>query len=594
MRLIEKVEIRYLRSLYSADVSDAGDLNILFGRNDSGKSNFLRALNLFFNGETDLEREPDFGIDLSDTRRTQAKKGASRQFFSIRLHFRVPANYRRSLGNKMWVKKQWNRDGGVTDTYPRHLTKGSRIQLTKFLGSIDFTYIPAIKDNEIFSGLVQRMYDAAAESQNLKSSTVSFINSIRSATRDLSESLEQTLGTTTRLAAPNDMGELFRSLDFTSGDDDHSLLLQKGDGIKVRHIPELLRYINEKESLVRNFIWGFEEPENSLDLGAAVSEALRFAGFAQRSDTQIFITSHSPAFYLAGADDTKIAVRRFFVNKQQEIDGKIAPLNAIRGIDTVDLAEQAMGEASLHELPYVIRKLTDLQRENRDVIEKISLLESQFEEISRPCIFVEGESEAKCLAPILKLQQPNAVVRKLKGTPSTTSELIKRVFEDGGQLAAVKTVFLFDYDNAGRSAFSNISGNSEHHAPYQLNDCIVVACLPTTPNYDKFLGTYGIPRDKCFFPLEFCFDAEVAAEVLYSIMSEDQREQACLRIRDEYHKHLPQEKSHILRLLDPGTPDWFWSRGVPNALKSEFFKSCDAAAAPSSLSDIVVSLTNYL
>lgn len=326
MRLIDSVEVNYFRSLYKANFDKAGDLNLLFGRNDSGKSNFLRALNLFFNYETDLDRDPDFKIDLSDTRRVEAQRGSIRQFFSVRVNFNVPSNYRKSLGQSIWVKRQWNRDGEVTDTYPRGITKGQKIQLTKFLGTIDFTYVPAIKDAEIFSRLVRRMYDAAAESRALESATVQFIDSIRSATGALSQSLGNTLGTITKLAAPNDMGDLFKSLDFSHGDDDHSLLLQKGDGIKARHIPELLRYINQNESINKSFVWGFEEPENSLDLGAAVAEASRFVDFARRNDTQIFITSHSPAFYLAGGDGQ--FVRLVFVSKQGAIDGTVTPVQA--------------------------------------------------------------------------------------------------------------------------------------------------------------------------------------------------------------------------------------------------------------------------
>lgn len=47
MRLIDKVEIAYFRSMYKDGLSDCAETNIVFGRNDSGKSNILRALNLF-------------------------------------------------------------------------------------------------------------------------------------------------------------------------------------------------------------------------------------------------------------------------------------------------------------------------------------------------------------------------------------------------------------------------------------------------------------------------------------------------------------------------------------------------------------------
>lgn len=47
VKLIKEVEVAYFRSIYKEQVSNCSNTNILFGRNDSGKSNFLRAINLF-------------------------------------------------------------------------------------------------------------------------------------------------------------------------------------------------------------------------------------------------------------------------------------------------------------------------------------------------------------------------------------------------------------------------------------------------------------------------------------------------------------------------------------------------------------------
>jgi len=48
MRIIDKVEINYFRSIYSGSMNQLKDMNVLVGGNDQGKSNVLRALNLFF------------------------------------------------------------------------------------------------------------------------------------------------------------------------------------------------------------------------------------------------------------------------------------------------------------------------------------------------------------------------------------------------------------------------------------------------------------------------------------------------------------------------------------------------------------------
>lgn len=54
MQYIEKVEISKFRSLGDNNVITCGKINIFSGSNDSGKSNVIKALNLFFNDRTDI------------------------------------------------------------------------------------------------------------------------------------------------------------------------------------------------------------------------------------------------------------------------------------------------------------------------------------------------------------------------------------------------------------------------------------------------------------------------------------------------------------------------------------------------------------
>lgn len=62
MPKIRHIEIKNFRSIRSLSL-DANDLTTLVGDNDSGKSNVLRALNLFFNGQTDPGQSLDFLVD---------------------------------------------------------------------------------------------------------------------------------------------------------------------------------------------------------------------------------------------------------------------------------------------------------------------------------------------------------------------------------------------------------------------------------------------------------------------------------------------------------------------------------------------------
>ena len=53
--VIKKIEISNFRSIHH-QIIDCKELNIFSGLNDSGKSNILKALNLFFNNETDFQK----------------------------------------------------------------------------------------------------------------------------------------------------------------------------------------------------------------------------------------------------------------------------------------------------------------------------------------------------------------------------------------------------------------------------------------------------------------------------------------------------------------------------------------------------------
>lgn len=405
-RLIRKIEIKYLRSLYRANISNPGDLNLLFGRNDSGKSNFLRALNLFFNGRTGAEDYFDFFVEFSDIRREEAREVKGKQFISIRIDFNVPQNFRNSLGEAFSLKRQWNINGDMTETPPRSFGTGARIQLTKFINQIDYTHVPAIKDVSVFGDLIERMYDATAAKMALKSSLGDFVNTIQNETRPLSDRLRHALQIDTKIAAPNEMGRLFRTLDFEIGSEGHSLIVQKGDGVKARHIPELLRYINENEHGKNFFIWGFEEPENSLDLASAKAEAANFAEIASRNDTQIFISSHSPAFYLAEpAKGNSCSVRRFFVLKQEKVDDEVLPSEAIVEITSLEQAEEIMSEAGLSQLPFVVRTIEQYQSEVAERDREITRVKQSMY-MGIPTIFLEGVSDKLIFERVLQLFFP--------------------------------------------------------------------------------------------------------------------------------------------------------------------------------------------
>lgn len=576
MQLIKKIEIHYLRSIYSTILDATGDLNLFFGRNDSGKSNILRALNLFFNDETDPGFEFDFNLDMSDLRKKKAAEAKGRQFVWIKVTFNVPANLQKSLGSEISVKKQWNRYGGdVSFSSSPSFTGGKASILTRFLNQIDFTYIPAIKDLEVYADLIERMYSSASENKTMLAATQKFIDAIGSQTETLTGQLGQMFSSKASLAAPTDMAVLFRNLDFAHGDDGHSLFKQKGDGIKARHLPELLRFINENEAGKKFFLWGFEEPENSLDLSAASVEAKRFADFASRSDTQIFVSSHSPAFYLAPTCGQGVT-RRYFVEKQVlDENGDVKPERATSKIDKSEDAERAMRAAGLMQLPYIIHALKDQQQALEENKAEIYALSRQISELSKPTLFVEGRHDLEAYPQLLSLfgVENRIDVKQLAGTPKNTKDVIYAITSAGGFSPTSKTLFLFDNDKAGRGALCALAGKNADTTgePVKISDGnLSAAVLPfKTEKFLQFMEDCGLAAGEVKFPFELLFVNDALLKFVDGKTANNIEWRQS--IHDDYYLK-PQKLTNKMRAFVPTSAGWLYARMVPESHKSNYIK----------------------
>ena len=156
MKLIKEIHIKYFRSLYDVTI-DTENMNvtILTGKNDTGKSNVLKALNLFFYNTTEGNEPFNFERDFSFLRKREIQHTSHRkQQVEISLAFNKPNSYR-SLPKTFVVKKIWslnnlNPDYSFSKDLPTNL-------IYRFLNSIEYTYIPAIKDRETFTMIMSKL-----------------------------------------------------------------------------------------------------------------------------------------------------------------------------------------------------------------------------------------------------------------------------------------------------------------------------------------------------------------------------------------------------------------------------------------------------
>ncbi|MBQ3101665.1 AAA family ATPase [bacterium] len=351
MQLIEKIEIKSFRSFGNqkknkTQIFDLKDLNIFSGGNDSGKSNILRALNLFFNQKTNLNNFIDFDKDFFKPKKGYENNFIAEEMITIKIFFwnKKNAGFNKNskksakLPERFWVSRKWtknstytnfNQDHGVYKELERekgenwkdfsdsqgkilpNIRANIAKQLTDFLNSIQYHYVPAIKDKEYFAhlyGELQKTLLKEHQSEVTKTKN-NFENALQKSTEELMLEFNNVVNSKTydisaAFELP-DLINLFQTLNVQTGN--NISLTYRGDGIQAKLIPEILYFISVKEKQFKQtniikgekvkkyFIWGFEEPENSYEYKNVRLLADRFLEVFSRN-AQIFITTHSKEF----------------------------------------------------------------------------------------------------------------------------------------------------------------------------------------------------------------------------------------------------------------------------------------------------------
>lgn len=410
---ITKIEIKNFRSIRNLALKPSS-LSILVGKNDCGKSNVLRALNLFFKNKTDDSVNLDFNIDHNAFNRPEKRA----KEISIRLEIDLPASYRETNGDYIVWEKRWRANGLVRNEYlgyyrvsgprggvhrePKIIPKQSNLHT--LLRNIKFIYVPAIKDIQYFSRLRASIYNVIAQvaDEEFRDSSQDFERAIADQLNELTTQIQNSLGLRSRLALPKDLSHIFESLDFLSEGQNISLNA-RGDGIKARHIPLILKFIADKNKGLQvrgkpphTFIWAYEEPENSLEIANSIELADQFKEFLHQGISQIFLTTHSPVFYNLYQNETdgvqQISCHRMFYNSNNEGTKETTELSNL---------DQDMGTMDLF-LP-MIRKIEEETRQ----LEKAKADAERLTQANQRNLFVEGPSDKKIIAKAINVFAPD-------------------------------------------------------------------------------------------------------------------------------------------------------------------------------------------
>jgi energy-coupling factor transporter ATP-binding protein EcfA2 len=300
---LKRIKIKNFRSLEDVEIWPM-NYTVLVGPNDSGKSNVLRALNLFFNQQTDVGQSLVFDQDYSQQAVTRVNRAKQ---IEIELEFQPPSNY--TDNQPVIWKKAYRKGRKIPYSEELFVIGGKPLrQRTKteyWVRQISYEYVPAIRGKEFFATLKRRLHNTLAETiaPRLASASGDFLGNIRREVDSIEHEALRLFDLTTEFSLPADLGSFFETLDFKTADAHAATPLQnRGDGIQGRHIPVILRFLAEQRKT--NFargkpppetLWGYEEPENNLELAKQIEEADEF--LRSSNSIQLLITTHSPAFY---------------------------------------------------------------------------------------------------------------------------------------------------------------------------------------------------------------------------------------------------------------------------------------------------------
>lgn len=195
-------------------------------------------------------------------------------------------------------------------------------------------------------------------------------------------------------------------------------------------------------------IWGFEEPENSLELASAIEEAARFLELSKSYNKQIFVTSHSPAFFRTIASGSK----RYFVSKSI-LSGLLKESSSAQEIDGMDansVPADLMGETP--HLAIISSYLDDAAKKIDALEMQANSLVTRVKQSSTPILFVEGETDARILRAAWNRYVGESHELRIESCAGTTK--MESLSANGSvlrTLAPERSMYvLVDNDGAGR------------------------------------------------------------------------------------------------------------------------------------------------
>lgn len=494
---ISEVCIERYRSINKIEYPLCLDTNIisLCGRNNVGKTNSLRAINLFFNPDL-YDRTIDMPKIKKATGGAAIHPKITITFYDDeeRKYYRIIRDFSKIISDEMGIKGESYILQGKKKS---NKTQLSNDQICGFLGNIEFAYIESI--NVLMPELIERLTSDVMDAQYsnsrfsetkkvLKESYDTYIDVLK----EILEKFGRDISDTFRLFKPDwsvkflvpKNSESFREL-IT---DDIKLQLDDSGSIGIEDkgagLQRLATIILQLEMLARlgkkkNIILCVDEPDVYLHEGLQIKLKSLFEQYSSRM--QIFLTSHS----------------RIFINSYSMKN--VFLLTAKNYTKHSERKKQDVGVIETY--------LIDVKSEAgyKEICEHLGIENKPFEPLQKYNIVVEGECDKKYIEELghfFNITIPNIIC--LNGADNAIRYLdfynSFYLSENNEQKPCVK--LLLDNDVKGREVYNSINGKKQN---YEYIDLELVFVQNYLGDIDLNNKNVNIEIEDLLYPELICY-----------------------------------------------------------------------------------------
>ncbi|WP_022846799.1 AAA family ATPase [Desulfurobacterium sp. TC5-1] len=445
-----KVNIKRFRSINNLTVEfKEGKPLIICGSNNVGKTNFLRALDLYFSlDKKKFNTRDDIPYDIERGKRGAGYNTSITGWFidNENKRYEIKTIFKRTKvkGNILEIKAKRN-NTNISEPEARNIIKRFRFLFIE-ASNINMPQIIAeIIDEEVLplglDPLRRKQTEPLKILENFVTKSKEALSGIeKEISKNLNEFIEGVTGidkdewkVKILFAEINKLREVLANMiEFTLYDKNNSKMEAKGSGIQRIVLLSLIKYISEKIKN-KNIIWGIDEPEAFLQ--PALQKRVFNILLDMAKKQHIIFTTHSQYFI----DITDLQTTYLFKANYEKKDFKRRPGEVFFKINT-----------------FIEEKQSDYQK-LIEIKEHFGMKKNDNWEIMPYNILVEGEEDKlyiEMLARKFGFSVPNILVAggvtKIKGYLQFLKEFCR---ESGFK---PKIVCIFDHDKEGKETYDKI------------------------------------------------------------------------------------------------------------------------------------------